>query len=461
MTTFFLAATPSAQAIAWLQQLLRNRIHPDLSLGLGSTSDYWHLSCLGVDSTITLPLLPALYQLGSNPELPCSRIAVADEGFEAIEPDLPAPGLAETPQPLVQVTTDGFHLGYDIPGLTYWMLARCEEVNPPAELLDNHGRFPATSSHAVRHRYLERPIVDEWLGVLRQLVHRLWPQLPLQHHEFRTVVSHDVDVPSTYAFGRKRSLVRSMAARLFKHRDPAGALLVPRIRLATRRQLHFADPFNTFEWLMDQSDAAGIRSAFYFICGRTNPRFDAQYEPEHPAIRSLMRRIHERGHVIGLHPSYNTCQSPEAIVAEAVRLQRITAEEGIEQSQWGGRMHYLRWQWPITAYGWEQAGFQYDSTLGYADRPGFRCGTCHEYQMFAPIAQSPLNLRQRPLIMMECSVLDELYLGLRHEPPTALSLIHELKQRCQSVNGQFTMLWHNNHLSSEEDRELYQRVVME
>ena len=84
-----------------------------------------------------------------------------------------------------------------------------------------------------------------------------------------------------------------------------------------------------------------------------------------------MRRIHERGHEIGLHPSYNTFVHPERIAREGQRLQRICMEEGIEQSEWGGRMHFLRWQWPTTAYGWEQAGFQYDSTLSYADRPGF------------------------------------------------------------------------------------------
>jgi hypothetical protein len=84
-------------------------------------------------------------------------------------------------------------------------------------------------------------------------------------------VNHDVDAPSAYGFGRKRVLVRSMAARMLKHRDLAGALQAPCIRLSSRRQLHPADPFNTFEWLMDQSDAAGIQSAFYFICGRTNP----------------------------------------------------------------------------------------------------------------------------------------------------------------------------------------------
>jgi hypothetical protein len=272
-----------------------------------------------------------------------------------------------THQPLVQAPPEGFQLGYSILGLTDWMTARCEEVNPSAELLDHHGRFPATSSNALRHGYLERPIVDEWLGVLRQLVQRFWPRLALQQHQFRIVLSHDVDAPSVYGFGRKRTLVRGIGTSLLKHRDLAWALQAPRIRLASRLQLHPADPFNTFEWLMDQSDAAGIRSASYFICGRTDPRRNAQYEPEHPAIRALMQCIHQRGHEIGLHPSYNTCHNPSAIASEAARLLRIAAEEGIQQPEWGGRMHFLRWQWPTTAHGWEQASFHYDSTLSYAD----------------------------------------------------------------------------------------------
>jgi hypothetical protein len=446
-------------ALMWLNHMLRTRLYSDLVLQLNSAQGLWSLTCPGSTSAIYLSFSSKLYRLGPQPDLPCTQWTPVAEGFSALEPHLPAPGLAEIPQPLVQPTFDGFNLGYDILGLTYWMLARCEEVNSSSELLDNHGRFPATSSHAVQHGYLERPIVDEWLAVLRQLVQRLWPLLPLQQHHFRTVVSHDVDAPSAYGFGRKRTVLRSMAARLLKHGDVAGALMAPRIRLASRRQLHPADPFNTFEWLMDQSAAAGIRSAFYFICGRTDERLDAHYEPDHPAIRALMRRIHQRGHEIGLHPSYNTCHNPSVIASEAARLQRIATDEGIQQSEWGGRMHFLRWQWPTTAHGWEQAGFHYDSTLSYADRPGFRCGTCHAYPMFDPVAQCQLRLIQRPLIVMECSIIADRYLGLGCGP-AALGYMLQLKQRCRAVDGQFTLLWHNNHFKNAEDRELYRQVVL-
>jgi hypothetical protein len=443
--------------LEWFQFLVSQRISADLKVIRLENSV--ELVCKNTEGGfISWTLLPALYRLGPQPDLPCAQWTPCSEGFSALELQLAAPGLAEIPQPMVQPIRDGFQLGFDILGLTYWMLARCEEVQPAAELLDNHDRFPATSSHALCHGYLQRPIVDEWLGVLRQLVQRLWPRLALQHHQFRTVVSHDVDAPSAYAFGLKRSLLRCIAVRLLKHRDLAGALQVPSIRFATRLQLHPADPYNTFEWLMDQSDAAGIRSAFYFICGRTDPRWDAQYEPEHPAIRALMRRIHQRGHEIGLHPSFNTCYNPSAIASEAARLKRISTDEGIEQTEWGGRMHFLRWQWPNTAHGWEQAGFHYDSTLSYADHPGFRCGTCHAYPMFDPVAQRQLKLIQRPLIVMECSVISGRYLGLGYGHD-AHALIQLLKHRCRAVDGQFSLLWHNSHLTRAEDRNLYTSIL--
>jgi len=458
VTTSSTSSVVSSAATGWLQRLLQERLHSDLHLQLNANEGLWQLSSSGNASTISLALIPSLYRLGSQPDLPCSQWTPASEVFRALAPELPAPGLAALPQHLVQATPAGFHLHYDIPGLIYWMLARCEEVNPPPELLDSHQRFPATASHAFQQGYLERPIVDEWIGILRQVISRLWPRLPLVQPQFQVVVSHDVDGPSAYAFGRKRSLARRMAGDLLKRRDLARAVSAPWIRLKSKHYLHPRDPFNTFDLLMDTSEAAGIRSTFYFICGRTNPRLDAQYEPEHPAICHLMRRIHQRGHEIGLHPSYDTCAHPDRIAREGQRLQRICKEEGIEQTKWGGRMHYLRWQWPTTAHGWEQAGFQYDSTLSYADRPGFRCGTCHRYPMFDPVAQRPLLLIQRPLIAMECSVIDPCYLGLGYGP-ASLALFHSLKQRCQAVGGQFTLLWHNSYLTTADDRGLYRQLV--
>jgi peptidoglycan/xylan/chitin deacetylase (PgdA/CDA1 family) len=271
-------------------------------------------------------------------------------------------------------------------------------------------------------------------------------------------VSHDVDRPSRYGFRSLKPLIRAMAGDVLKYRNIKGALIAPWVRLNTRQQLHRADPFNTFDWLMDVSEANNLKSAFYFICGRTHPMKDADYEPEHPAIRNLMRRIHERGHEIGLHPSYGTFQKPGLIKQEAERLKRICAEVGIEQAEWGGRMHYLRWQQPNTLRAWADAGMDYDSTLGYADRPGFRCGTCHEYPAFDPAMQETLELRIRPLIVMEGTVLSPKYLAL--DSAQATEKLIKLKTFCEKVGGQFGLLWHNSELYSDNLRNIYSEVLL-
>jgi hypothetical protein len=379
------------------------------------------------------------------------------EGWQSVlGRQVPAPGFVSLPSPLIEIKAGSVYIHYDIIGLMYWMLARVEEIGRLD--LDNHGRFSAISSHAYQNNYLDRPVVDEWLHLLGQVIHRQWPSCLLKTHKFGVKVSHDVDQPSICAFASWHTIIRMMAGHLLKRRDMGAFVRAPYLKLATCGELLKEDPYNTFDWIMDISEQNDLRSAFYFLCGRTDPIHDAEYELEHPAIRKLIRRIHERGHEIGLHPSYGTYQNPHALMREAARLKQICGEEGIEQAQWGGRMHYLRWSQQKTLRAWEQAGLDYDSTLGYADRPGFRCGTCFEYPAFDPVAKEALRLRIRPLVMMESSVIDAAYLGLgtgREANATAMAL----KDACRKVGGTFTLLWHNSTLYLPEHHKMYRNIL--
>lgn len=116
-------------------------------------------------------------------------------------------------------------------------------------------------------------------------------------------------------------------------------------------------------------------------------------------------------------------------------------------------MHYLRWDHSITLRGLCQAGLDYDHTLGYADRPGFRCGTCFEYPALDPLDEDTLNIRVRPLILMDDTLLSEKYLGAS-DLITKLSIAQALKESCKMVGGQFSLLWHNSNLISKKQRQL-------
>ncbi len=441
-------------ALGWLEDIIEERFGHVFSLE--QQPGALLLKLAGSEGVICFDLLQCIFRQ-SRSDFPCYTWQALAEGYIApFEGAIPAPSECKLPSPLIEVRELRATIHYDILGLTYWMLTRSEEVGRMD--LDIHQRFPATSSHAYQCGYLERPIVDEWLSILGQVMQRLWPQLRLKQHKFSIKVSHDVDSPSLYGFKPWSTIGRMMVGHILKRRDFKAFMTAPYVKLASRTQLHPADPCNTFGWLMDVSEANNLKSAFYFICGRTDKARDADYEPDHPVIRSLMGSIHERGHEIGLHPSYGTYQKPELIRQEALRLKRICAEEGIEQSMWGGRMHYLRWEHPTTLRAWVDAGMDYDSTLGYADRPGFRCGTCFDYPAFDPIAQQMLTLRVHPLVMMECTVIDSIYLGLG-VTEAAVEKARLLKSRCQQLGGCFTVLWHNSYLSQAALREMYMRIV--
>jgi hypothetical protein len=102
---------------------------------------------------------------------------------------------------------------------------------------------------------------------------------------------------------------------------------------------------------------------------------------------------------------------------------------------------------------WKDAGLDYDSTLGFADHVGFRCGTCHEFPVFNLRTRSPLRLRERPLVAMDTTLLAPQYMALR--PEQAIEWIERLSSTCRRFGGTFSLLWHNSSLIESWQRGIY------
>jgi len=215
------------------------------------------------------------------------------------------------------------------------------------------------------------------------------------------------------------------------------------------------DVNNTFEFIMNTSEQHNIRSTFYVITEHSAGLIDGIYSIEEPWIKKLLRRFNEREHKIGLHTSYNTFRDPDQVRLEYEKLLATCEEVGVHQANWGARQHFLRWENPITWQNLEDTGIDYDSTLTFADQAGFRCGICYEYPVFNVYTRKILKLRERPLIVMEGTLLDYMELSLE----VASQHIFDLQDRCKLFGGDFTLLWHNSSLISRRERNLYQDIV--
>lgn len=381
------------------------------------------------------------------------KVIVIEDGFfgklsagqsylnPAFIPDRAAETCTEGLHPIIRLfgqdrfsrTPDEIECGVDLFAGSFFMLTRWEESLPYEP--DLHGRFPAEQALIVRSGFIRRPVVDEyaaWLaGWLRSMGY------PVPERRYTVVPTCDVDHPR---FWSAKKLLRNLAGRLIKHKRPR--LLLRDFNSFRRvRQGLARDPFDRFDEMLSAAETRGLRFAFYFIAGGKT-RYEGDYSPGDPDIQSLIRHLENRGHRIGLHPSYASGEIPNTIAAEKKALERVVGHD-VHLS----RQHYLRFTVPETWQQLAEAGIREDSSLGYAAEPGFRCGTSRPFPVFDIRQRSPLDVVERPLLIMDVSLR-----YYKHwTPEEALEICSEIKAQVKKHQGDLVFLWHNSTLSEVDD----------
>ncbi len=315
----------------------------------------------------------------------------------------------------------------DMFAATFFMLTRWEEyVNKNR---DSHNRFSATESLAYKQGFLNRPIVNEYVEELKKLLLELDESIVFIKREYQLFLTHDVD--ELYMYKSWEQIFRMGLGDIVKRRSFTLAIeRVAEYFLIKREKIN--DPFDTFDWLMDKSEAVGVKSRFYFMSGGVTS-YDNRYKIDEPKSLKLIEKIKRRGHIIGIHPSYNAFNDSKQFKKELDLLEKTVGEKITE-----GREHYLRFEVPTTWQVWEDNGMCIDSTCGYADKEGFRCGTGDEFSVFNVLTRKKLRLKERPLVVMDSSMFD--YNTYSYE---------EAKKKndtMKKVTNSFTLLWHNSYI---------------
>ncbi|MEZ4963563.1 MAG: polysaccharide deacetylase family protein [Saprospiraceae bacterium] len=349
--------------------------------------------------------------------------------------------LAEADIPIVfgnkhlDISTRAITCGIDIFASTFFMLSRWEEYVLTDR--DGHGRLPAEASLAGRHNFLHRPIVNEYLEMLWNMLVHLGFDHPRKKHHFKPLITHDVDLPLLWP--NWFSVLKKAGGDMLKRFNPKEFVfsLISGIRTKTG---FGKDPFDSFDFLMDISDRAGLQSHFFFLCG-DETEHDDSLPLNTPFMRQLIQNIQERGHVIGLHPSYNTIENADMLKSEKQALEKATGF-----AVRFGRQHFLRFQVPGTWQMWEDAGMEWDSSMYYPEQAGFRCGTCHPFPVFNILTRKKLRLKEVPLTAME--VTWKKY--LKATPEKMLGDMLSLLETVKKYQGTFVLLWHNSSFNTPE-----------
>ena len=237
--------------------------------------------------------------------------------------------------------------------------------------------------------------------------------LTLVNHRFKEVITCDVDHPFEYNC-KPRKIIRRLAVDVIKRKSLVKALKNLIGEICVVLGFWNADPyFKGLKLIMNKCEAKKTTGMF-FITYKTDDYFDISTRVSRKII-NLIKKIHDKGHSIGLHPGYRTYNNKENFKKSINGLREIFVKLDIRPKEIGSRQHYLRWNTPVTPNILEENNISYDSTLGYADIIGFRCGTCHEFPFFDVLNQKRKSVRQIPLIAMETTILNEKYMNLKHE----------------------------------------------
>jgi len=334
----------------------------------------------------------------------------------------------------------------DIFSASFFMLTRWEEcVNKNR---DSHGRFPAYESLAFKQGFLERPVVNEYVEKLKRMLLELDSRIIFKKYRYKFMLTHDIDTP--FKFYSMASATKTLAGDLIKRRDIK--LFLQNLVCFVKSKFNYKeDPFYTFDFILKMNKKYDISSFFFFMSGGTTNK-DNFYKIGDKRIRQLAQDIKKDNNFIGIHPSYNSYSDSTQFQKEKRKLENIL-NLVIEY----GRQHYLNFTIPGTWQNWEDENMIFDSTLGYADRPGFRCGTCYEFNVFNILTREKLSLKEKPLIAMECSLFEERYLNLSYND--SYKMLISLMDTVKKYNGEFVLLWHNDRLVNERQKELYNNIL--
>jgi len=329
-----------------------------------------------------------------------------------------------------------------------WLTGRDED----AVERDPFGRIPGAATPRAKAGLLATPVVHDLMGLLWAALDRAagaaglaldrvpaWPE----GRKFAVLLSHDVDL------WRKRT-ARQLAKEVLR-----GLPRPWRLPAVVRAFCCGPDPWSHLDGIADIEERYGMRSTFFVLAGRPNQVANGvgvvnSYDARREAISDTLRHLVARGWEVGLHGSFDSYRSAEALAGERRDVAALAGAEVI-----GCRQHFLRFERPVTWRAQAEAGLSYDATLGYYDTDGYRAGFSFP---FRPWVGEELPLLELPLVVMDGALLEQQGMDAQ----AAWERVRRYLERTEADGSMLSLLWHNTHfceLDAPGYRGVYERAL--
>ena len=238
--------------------------------------------------------------------------------------------------------------------------------------------------------------------------------------KFAIFLSHDVDDINISS----RQLFRSIIPYPF-HRDYLGSIRFISSYLKKEK------PYMNFKKIIEIEKKYGATSSFFFLATNEDI-FGKKYQIEE--IQDELHYVLGNECEIGLHTGFYSFDDLQSIKTEKERLEKVSGKKIV-----GVRNHLYRFKIPGTWGLLSQAGFEYDSSVGYYDMIGFRNGMCHPFKPYDLNDNKIIDIIEIP----PCVVDVTMFSYMKFDAAKAWIYIKNLIDVVEKLGGVLTILWHN------------------
>ncbi len=364
----------------------------------------------------------------------------------------------------------GFALPFDLVASAFALLACWDECTTAER--DKYGRLPFTASIFAANPELRlgEPAVDRYVELLRGVLAPRIAALDLEPlpqpgwmwsaggsrdggpgdgsagARFAVALTHDLD--NLWRWTRRGFAAAGYRTARAVRRGDGGAVrreLGDGADWLIRHLPHRSDPFWTFPQILAGEDARGVSSTFFVIARHTHKQDGNQPEAYRARIPEALRLVRDAGREVGLHGN-----DADRLGVEPLTRDRDDLRSRAGDSVTGIRYHYLRALYHETLPYLEKVGFEYDTSLAFAEHEGFRCGCSFPFHPYSLAEERPLDLIELPLAVMDGTLQEPHYrdLAAADAERAAASVL----ARALRSGGAVSLLWHNNRFDPRVSR---------
>lgn len=319
---------------------------------------------------------------------------------------------------------------FDIFSAIFFLLSRYEEYYSFTP--DKHDRYPATESILYKMGCLQRPIVDEWVEALRDIMNMQYAQ-HIAPGTFSFLPSYDIDIAWSF---RNKGLARNAGGMLKNiiSGNMADAAERSAVLSGARK-----DPYDSFDEIKDLHATHSLRPVYFILAALRTTDFDKNISPLQPEMQLLIKQLAAEGE-IGIHPSYYSDIQPQ-LTAEEKQTVEAASGKSIHKS----RQHYIKLRFPGTYTLLMQNGITDDYSMGYSTRLGFRAGTGRSFMWYDLSTETEQHLRLHPFCFMDTTALYDMGLSVAK----AFDILAAMQHKLQSTGSTLVTIFHNFSLGSD------------